>query len=387
MASSAKQPLRIGIIVGEASGDLLAAALLEHLKSRGIPFIAEGIAGPEMEKQGCRSLFPMDRLSVMGLSEILKQLFQLLRLRRQIVNYFISKPPDVFIGVDAPEFNLDVEKKLKQHGIPTVHYVSPSVWAWRRSRFKKIIKGVDLMLTLFPFEQHFYQEYHIPVEYVGHALADTIPLVNDQLVARRRLGLPESGQIIALLPGSRRNEINYLGKVFLETAQRCYQKNSTLIFVAPMVDKERQAQFTLLKSSIAPELPLCIILGQSRQVMAAADIVLLASGTATLEAMLLKKPMVVAYRMSRLSYLVAKCLIKVDYIALPNLLAGKTLVPEFIQDNASSEKLAQALFDYLDNPTILSALQKEFLILHQQLRRNASEQVVNSILKLLHFPQ
>ncbi|MES2998818.1 MAG: lipid-A-disaccharide synthase [Pseudomonadota bacterium] len=385
MASFDNRLIRIGIVVGEASGDLLAADLLKHLKSKDIPFIAEGIAGPEMEKQGCIALFPMERLSVMGLGEILKQLPQLLRLRRQIIQHFISKPPDVFIGVDAPEFNLGLEKKLKQQGIPTVHYVSPSVWAWRRWRLKKIAKGVDLMLTLFPFEQRFYQEHNIPVEWVGHSFADAIPLFNDPLVARRHLGLPESGQIIALLPGSRRNEIDYLGEVFLKTAQCCYQKNPTLIFVAAMVNEERQKQFAALTLSIAPKLPLYSIQGQSRRVMAAADVVLLASGTATLEAMLLKRPMVVAYRMSALSYFMAKCLIKVDHIALPNLLANKTLVPEFIQDQATEENLTQALFYYLNHPGIVSTLQKEFLTLHQQLCCNASEKAVDAIRKLLNY--
>ncbi|MES2141460.1 MAG: lipid-A-disaccharide synthase [Pseudomonadota bacterium] len=386
MASFAKRPLRIGIVAGEASADLLAADLLKSLKLRGIPFIAEGIAGPEMQKQGCRSLFPMETLSVMGLGEILKQLPELLRVRRQLIHYFISNPPDVFIGVDAPEFNLDVEKKLKQHAIPTVHYVSPSVWAWRRWRLKKIAKGVDLMLTLFPFEKRFYEEYSIPVECVGHPLADVIPLESDTLLARQSLALPESAQIIALLPGSRRNEIDYLGRLFLETAQRCQKKNPALVFVTAMINKEREAQFSLLKRTIAPELPLILIQGQSRQVMAAADVILLASGTATLEAMLLKKPMVVAYRMSALSYCMAKLLIKVDHIALPNLLANKPLVPEFIQENATSENLSQALFCYLNNPNIASTLQKEFLVLHQQLRGNASEKAVNAILKLLNYP-
>jgi lipid-A-disaccharide synthase len=383
VASFVNRPLHIGIIAGETSGDLLAADLLKQLKAKGISFIAEGIAGPEMQKQGCRSLFPMETLSVMGLGEILKQLPQLLRLRRQLIQHFISIPPDVFIGVDAPEFNLAVEKKLKQQGIPTVHYVSPSVWAWRRWRLKKIAKAVDLMLTLFPFEQRFYKAHHIPVECVGHPFADAIPLENDSSRARQYLGLSSSAPIIALLPGSRRNEIDYLGRTFLETAQLCYQKNPALIFVAAMVNPARAAQFAVLKSVIAPKLPVVMIEGQSRQVMTAADVVLLASGTATLEAMLLKKPMVVAYRMSRLSYWMAKCLIKVDHIALPNLLAQKNLVPEFIQDQATAKNLAQAVCYYLDNSECVSTLKKEFLVLHQQLRANASEKAVHAILKLL----
>ncbi|WP_339049517.1 lipid-A-disaccharide synthase [Rickettsiella endosymbiont of Xylota segnis] len=383
MASFVKLPLRIGIVVGETSGDLLAADLCKELKRRQIPFSVSGIAGPELQQQGVRSLFPMERLSVMGLGEILKQLPQLLRCRREITEYFIAHPPDVFIGVDAPEFNLDLEKKLKKHGIPTLHYVSPSVWAWRRWRLKKIAKAVDLMLCLFPFEKCFYEEHDIPVQFVGHPSADEIPCTIDSLAARKTLGLPESSAIIAILPGSRRNEINYLGELFLKTAQRCYQQNPKLVFVVAMVNREREQQFLQLAKQITPDLPLQLVRGQSRQVMAAANVVLLASGTATLEAMLLKKPMVVAYRMSKLSYWMAKLLIKVDYIALPNLLAKKLMVPEFIQEKANVDNLSQALLYYLNNTDIVSKLEKEFLVLHQQLRCHASKQAVDAVLKIL----
>jgi len=383
VASFVKLPLRIGIVVGETSGDLLAADLCKELKRRQIPFSISGIAGPELQQQGVRSLFPMERLSVMGLGEILKQLPQLLRCRREVTEYFIAHPPDVFIGVDAPEFNLDLEKKLKKHGIRTLHYVSPSVWAWRRWRLKKIAKAIDLMLCLFPFEKCVYEEHDIPVQFVGHPSADEIPFSTDSLAARKTLGLPESAAIIAILPGSRRNEINYLGELFLKTAQRCYQQNPKLVFVAAMINQEREQQFLQLAKQITPDLPLQFVRSQSRQVMAAANVVLLASGTATLEAMLLKKPMVVAYRMSKLSYWMAKLLIKVDYIALPNLLAKKLLVPEFIQKNANVDNLSQALLYYLNNADIVSKLEKEFLVLHQQLRCHASKQAVDAVLKIL----
>ncbi len=383
MVSFVKLPIRIGIVVGEASGDLLAADLCKKLKRRQIPFSVSGIAGPKLQQEGVHSLFSMERLSVMGLGEILKQLPQLWRCRREITEYFLSNPPDVFIGVDAPEFNLDLEKKLKKQGIRTIHYVSPSVWAWRRSRLKKIEKAVDLMLCLFPFEQCFYEEHQIPVQYVGHPFADEIPYAVDTLAARKILELPESAFIVALLPGSRRNEINYLGELFLRTALRCYQQNPKLVFVVPMVNEEREQQFLQQVKKITPMLPLRIVRGKSRQVMAAANVVLLASGTATLEAMLLKKPMIVTYRMSKLSYWMAKLLIKVDYIALPNLLAKKLLVPEFIQDKANVENLSQALFYYLNNPDVVSKLEKEFLVLHQQLRCHASKQAVDAVLKIL----
>jgi lipid-A-disaccharide synthase len=384
VASFVKLPIRIGIVVGETSGDLLAADLCKELKRRQIPFSVSGIIGPELQQQGAHSVFPMERLSVMGVGEILKQLPQLLRCRREITEYFLSHPPDVFIGVDAPEFNLDLEKTLKKHGIRTIHYVSPSVWAWRRWRLKKIAKAVDLMLCLFPFEKRFYEEHEIPVQFVGHPSADEIPLTIDTLTARKSLDLAESASIVAILPGSRRNEINYLGELFLQTAQRCYQKNPKLVFVVAMVNQAREQQFLQLAHQLTPTLPLHIVRGQSRQVMAAANVVLLASGTATLEAMLLKKPMVVAYRMSRLSYWMAKLLIKVDYIALPNLLAKKLLVPEFIQEKANVDNLSQALFYYLNNPDIVSKLEKEFLVLHQQLRCHASKQAVDAVLKILN---
>lgn len=383
MVSFAKLPIRIGIVVGEASGDLLAADLCKEFKRRQIPFSMVGVAGPELLKQGVQSLFPMERLSVMGLGEILKQLPQLLRDRRKLAEYFIAHPPDVFIGVDAPEFNLDLEKTLKKQGIRTIHYVSPSVWAWRRWRLRKIAKAVDLMLCLFPFEKSFYTEHQIPVQFVGHPSADEIPLTIDKLAARKAFGLAESASVIALLPGSRLNEINYLGELFLKTAQRCYEQNPKLIFVVAMVNKERELQFLQLAKQITPNLPLQLIRGRSHQVMTAADVVLLASGTATLEAMLLKKPMVVAYKMSKLSYWMAKLLINVDYIALPNLLAKKLLIPEFIQKNANVENLSQALFFYLNNPDFVSTLKKEFLVLHQQLRCHASKQAVNAVLKIL----
>lgn len=384
MVSFVKLPLRIGIVVGETSGDLLAADLCKELKRRQIPFSVTGIIGPELQQQGAHSLFSMERLSVMGLGEILKQLPQLLRCRREITEYFISHPPDVFIGVDAPEFNLDLEKNLKKHGIRTIHYVSPSVWAWRRWRLRKIAKAVDLMLCLFPFEKCFYEEHQIPVQFVGHPSADEIPLAVDTLEARKTLGLPEAASIVAILPGSRRNEINYLGELFLQTAERCYQKNPKLVFVAAMINQEREQQFLQLAKQLTPTLPLTIVRGQSRQVMAAANVVLLASGTASLEAMLLKKPMVVVYRMSKLSYWMAKLLIKVDYIALPNLLAKKLLVPEFIQEKAKVDNLSQALFYYLNNPDSVSKLENEFLVLHQQLRCHASKQTVDAVLKILN---
>jgi len=375
--------MRIAIVAGEHSGDQLAADLISALRKHNPNLIIEGIAGPQMIAAGCKAIIPMEKIAFMGLAEIVKHIPAILKVRRQILNYFLNNPPDVFIGVDAPDFNLTLEEKLKQRGIKTVHYVSPTVWAWRQGRLKKIARAVNLMLTLLPFEAQFYEKNNIPVKFVGHYLADQIPLVANRQQARKLLDLPQDAKIIAILPGSRSNEIQYLSEVFLQTAQVCKANNQALIFIAPMVNAEREKQFTAIWQRVAPRLPLTIFQGQSQQVMMAADMVLLASGTATLEAMLLKKPMVVAYRMSNLSYAIAKRLVKAEFIALPNLLAGKKIVPEFIQQEATVANLSAALLNYLHDPDLIQHTQNEFSIMHQQLCLNASEHAAQAIIKLL----
>lgn len=391
MASFADQkqkgPLRLGLVVGEPSGDLLAANLLYVLKKRGIDFTVEGILGPESQKiSGGRghSIFPMETLSVMGIGEILARLPQLLSVRRQLTQRFLANPPHLFLGVDAPEFNLSLEEKLKKHGILTAHYVSPSVWAWRQNRLKKIARAVDVMLTLFPFEAAFYKQHEIPVVYVGHTLADEIPLTVDQRVAREDLNLPiENATVIALLPGSRSNELHYLVRTFIETAARCNQKNPQFVFVAAMITQKRAQQFQEIYTALGVNVPIRITVGQARQTMAAADIVLCASGTATLEALLLKKPMVVAYRMSNFSYLIVKQLIKIPYVSLPNLLMKKKVVPEYIQAQATPENLANTLMKILGDPLKIEQIKKDFRGVHEQLRCNASEKVVEALLDLI----
>jgi lipid-A-disaccharide synthase len=375
--------MRIGIIAGEHSGDQLAADLIIALRKYQPDLQIEGIAGPQMLKAGCKAIIPMERIAYMGLLEVVKHIPSILKARQQIQQHFLDNPPDIFIGVDAPDFNLFVEEKLKQRGIKTVHYVSPSVWAWRQGRLKKIARAVNLMLTLLPFEAQFYVRNNIPVEFVGHYLADQIPLENDMQAARQALDLPVDAKIIALLPGSRTHEIQYLAEVFLQTAKKCKENNSELIFIVPMVNETRMQQFNAVLQQVAPGLPIKIFIGQSQKVMAAADAILLASGTATLEAMLFKKPMVVAYRMSVLTYAIAKRLIKTKFISLPNLLAGKALVPEFIQEDASIANLSQALLNYLNNSEQVLVLKNEFLELHKSLRLNASEHSAKAILRLV----
>ncbi len=384
MAYSVNRVLRIGIVAGEASGDLLAATLMQSLRDRGVVIEAEGVVGPHMLQQGCRALASIEELACMGIPEILKRLPRLIRLRYRLARHFIKNKPDIFIGVDAPEFNLGLEKKLKKHHIPVIHYVCPSVWAWRQRRVKKIAKAVDLVLALLPFEVAFLQKYGIPVTYVGHPLADALPMHYDREHIRRQFNISLQATVIALLPGSRSNEIAYLGKLFIQVAQRCRQLNSDLLFLAAMVDKKRAEQFTQIWRKTAPDLTIRILQQKTHAVIAAADVVLVASGTATLEALLLKKPMVVVYRMANISYWIARLLVRVRFIALPNLLADSALVPEFIQGDATVTSLVEALFNYLHHPQEMAVLEDAFIKIHQQLRCNASLRASEALLNLLN---
>lgn len=375
--------MRIGIVAGEASGDLLGAGLVSAIKQRFPDAIIEGIAGPQMIAAGAASLFPMDRLSVMGIVEVLGRYRELLGIRRQLANHFKQNPPDVFIGIDAPDFTLGLEKQLRQAGIKTVHYVSPSVWAWRQRRVKKIAQSTDLMLTLFPFEAKFYEQHHVPVKFVGHPLADTIPMVVDKLAARQSLGLSSDSTILAMLPGSRSNELHYLATTFIETVRWLRVRHPNLDVVVPLANDVRRAQFEQAMSQIADVPEMTLVDGQSREVMAAADVVLLASGTAALEAMLLKRPMVVAYKLAPLTYWLAKRLVKITNYSLPNLLAGEIFVPELIQHDATAEKLGQAVLNYLDDTELNESVNQRFNEIHQSLRKDASQQAADAVLELV----
>lgn len=379
--------LRIGMIAAEPSGDLLGGQLIEALRALQPDLIVEGIAGPEMRSAGCHALFPVEQLSVMGIVEVLRHLPRLLRIRRQIIRHFLENPPDVLIGIDAPDFNLPIEAVLKKQGIPTVHYTSPTVWAWRRRRLKSIAKATDLMLALYPFEAAFYEERQIPVRFVGHPLADMIPMEIDSGQARAALNLPLDKKIVAILPGSRVSEIARLGPVFIETARWCRERVPDIHFVVPTVNAERRQQFALQLKQYGPELPFTLFDGQSREVMAASDAVLVASGTATLEALLLRRPMVVAYRLSTLSYWIAKCLVKIDKYSLPNLLAENHLVKEFIQNEVTPANLGPALLDCLNKPELRQRLDEEYKAIHCGLRRGASQQAAQAILGLVALKQ
>ena len=375
--------ITIGMVAGEASGDILGAGLIRALRTRYPRARFVGIGGDEMIAQGFHSLVPMERLSVMGLVEVLGRLRELFSIRDRLMDYFLTTPPDVVIGIDSPDFTLGVERRCREAGIPTVHYVSPSVWAWRQKRIFKIAKSIDLMLTLFPFEARFYEEHKVPVSFVGHPLADRIPMETDTAGARESLGLNPETPVLAILPGSRSGEVARLGELFLSAARWIQSRRADLQLVIPCINRDREQQVRELVAALEVELPVTIVRGRSREVMAASDVVMLASGTATLEAMLLKKPMVVGYRLSGLSYALLSRLVKVPYVALPNLLSGQELVPELLQDDATPESLGQAVLERLADPAERERLTGAFEDLHRQLRRTADERAASAISALL----
>jgi lipid-A-disaccharide synthase len=374
--------MRIGLIAGELSGDILGAGLIQALRANNPDIIVEGICGPKMIQAGCYSHYPIETLSIMGLVEVLKHYPQLKKCQTHLRKYFLQQPPDVFIGIDAPDFNLGLEHTLKSAGIPTLHYVSPSVWAWRQYRLRKIASACDLMLTLFPFEADYYQQHDIPVSFVGHPLADDIPLQTNQIAARRDLGLPSEGKWIALLPGSRAQEVHQLGKPFLQTAQWLLTHKPDLRFIVPIANTHLKPLLLQQISEVAPDLPLTLLEGQSQQAMAAADIILMASGTATLEAMLLKRPMVVAYRLAHLTYWLAKRLVHIPYFSLPNLLAQEKIIPEFLQHQVTPENLGLAILYWLNHPNQVKTLERRFTTLHHNLRKNANKQAAEAVLSI-----
>ena len=377
----------IAIIAGEVSGDILGAGLIHALKARYPHAKFIGIGGERMIAEGFETLFDMEELSVMGLVEVLKHLPRLLKIRRSIIEQLSALKPDVFIGIDAPDFNLDVELKLKQQGIKTIHYVSPSVWAWRQKRVYKIAAATNLVLAFLPFEKAFYDRFNVPCRFIGHTMADAIPLKPNRDDACQLLNLDPAQRYVAILVGSRGSEVEFLSEPFLQTAQLLHQRYPDVKFLVPLINQKRRQQFEQIKQRVAPELDMILLDGNARAAMITAEATLLASGTAALEAMLCKSPMVVGYRMKPFTYFLAKRLVKTKYISLPNLLADEMLVPELIQEDCNPTKLAEKLSQYLseDKSAVQNrhVLLQRFAELHQMIQCNADQQAAQAVIDLL----
>ncbi|MDO3382252.1 lipid-A-disaccharide synthase [Gilvimarinus algae] len=376
------QVIRIGIVAGEASGDILGAGLIRALKKRYDHIEFSGIGGPLMLAEGFHSFFPQDRLAVMGLIEPLKRLPELLRIRRFLTEHFSEQQPDVFIGIDSPDFNLTLEEKLKKAGVKTAHYVSPSIWAWRQGRIKKIKRAVGVMLNILPFETALYESHQVAAIFVGHPLADEIPLEVDKLAARQALELETQAPTVAIMPGSRHSEVERLGPVFFAAARRMLAQRPGLKFVVPAASGQRYQQIHQQLGAFS-DLPVRLISGRSQDVMAAADVVLLASGTTALEAMLLKKPMVVSYKMAWLSFQIMKAMALVRFVSLPNLLKDELIVPELLQGDATEQGISDAVLEFFAKPAKAEALKTVFLELHEQLRCGANERAADGLVALM----
>ncbi|AIC09459.1 lipid-A-disaccharide synthase [Xylella fastidiosa] len=380
------QAPRIALIAGEASGDHLGAGLIQQLRLHFPTAEFIGIGGDMMRSAGCQTWFDTSELAVMGLTEVLRHLPRLLKIRREFCKRALAWHPDVLIGIDAPDFNLTVERWFKQRHIRTVHYVSPSIWAWREKRAAKIGASVDRVLCLFPMEPPIYARYGIDARFVGHPMADEIPYQTDRATARTALGLPLLSPVLAVLPGSRHSEISQLGNTFLEAAGQLSEHLPGLHVVIPAANTQCKPLLAeQLSRSTLPVMHSHLLDSSARTAMLAADVVLVASGTATLEAMLLKRPMVVAYKVAPLTYRIVKTLklLKINRFALPNILAGEDLVPELIQKDCTAPALCAALLDCFKHPQKVTALQNRYLQLHTQLRRNASTRAAEAIAELL----
>ncbi|RBM67655.1 MULTISPECIES: lipid-A-disaccharide synthase [Vibrio] len=375
------RPLRIGIVVGELSGDTLGEGFIKAIRVRYPDAEFVGIGGPKMNALGCQSLFDMEELAVMGLVEVLGRLPRLLKVKAELVKYFTANPPDVFVGIDAPDFNLRLELSLKQAGIKTVHYVSPSVWAWRQNRIHGIAAATHLVLAFLPFEKAFYDKFNVPCEFIGHTLADSIPLASDKLAARQLLGLDEQRRWLAVLPGSRGSEMKMLAEPFIATCQKLQARYPDLGFVVALVNAKRRAQFEQAWQQVAPELNFVLVDDTARNVITAADAVMLASGTVALECMLLKRPMVVGYRVNAFTAFLAKRLLKTPYVSLPNILAGEELVKELLQEHCTVDNLYHEVSRLLESDN--QALMDKFTEMHQWIRKDADQQAAQAVLHLI----
>ncbi len=395
---------KIAIVAGEASGDLLGCHLMRALKAQRSDLTFIGIAGPKMQAEGAISLFPIEKLSVRGYIEVLTHLYGLLKLRKSLLKQLLAEKPDIFIGVDAPDFNFWLERQLKKRGIPAIHYVSPSIWAWRGGRMAKIKRAVSHVLALFPFEPALYEKAGVPVTFIGHPLADEISLKPNKQAARDLLKIENGKFIVAMLPGSRQSEVRQHADLFVKTALIIHQENQNTQFLVPLITREtrqifEQALYKNLQEKMhtdknlqdkvdaehlnAPHLHLDILFGHAHDAMEAADVVLVASGTATLEAALLKRPMVITYRMPTLSWWILKRMNYLPYVGLPNILAGKFVVPELLQKEATPQKLADAVSLLLVDKTRIKEIEQEFTSIHKSLRQNSAKKAAAVVLGYL----
>jgi len=376
--------LKIAMVAGEASGDLLASHLIQALKSKLPNAIFYGIGGPKMIGQGFKAWYPLEKLAVRGYFEVIKHYREISGIRNDLKRQLLADRPDVFIGIDAPDFNLSLEKVLKQRGIPSIHYVSPSIWAWRGKRIHKIGAAVSRVLALFPFEPALYEKQGIPVSFVGHPLADILPVEDGRDGARELLDLSQQQPVFALLPGSRQSELQYMADTFIATAREIFQKLPNAVFLVPLATRETRLMFeSALYRCSARDLPIRMLFGHAHDAMMAADAVLVASGTATLEAALLKRPMAIVYIMASLTHRLMKRMGYLPYVGLPNILAGKFVVPEFIQDDATPQNLAQVLLNYYADKASCNRISEVFREIHLQLKQNTAEKAAVAILDCL----
>jgi lipid-A-disaccharide synthase len=381
---SAARTLRIGIVAGEASGDQLGSHLMQATQQAfpGAAFF--GIGGPKMQARGMDVWFPMEKLAVRGFVEVLKHYREIVGIRRKLRSRLLAANPDLFIGIDAPAFNMDLEADLKRAGVPTIHYVCPQFWAWDRGRLPAIQRAVSRILALFPFEVPMLEEAGIPATFVGHPLADLLPERPDREAMREQMRLPKEGLIIAMLPGSRQVEVKAMGSLFVQAARTILAQKPDAHFLVPLVSRETRVLLeTALYQDAADGLPLTMLYGHAHDAMIAADAVLVASGTATLEAALLKRPMVITYKLPTLTYWIAKRRIYLPYVGLPNVLAGEFIVPELIQDEATPESLADAMVRILDDAEGRKALDARFVEMHDSLRQDTAQRVVEAIALVL----
>ncbi|ORT50463.1 lipid-A-disaccharide synthase [Vibrio sp. qd031] len=374
-------PLRIGIVAGELSGDTLGEGFIKAILAEHPHAEFVGIGGPKMNALGCRSLFDMEELSVMGLVEVLGRLPRLLKVKKGLVDEFIANPPDVFVGIDAPDFNLRLERDLKDAGIKTVHYVSPSVWAWRQGRIHGIAKATNLVLALLPFEKAFYDKFDVPCEFVGHTLADAIPMHSDKQAARVKLGLDSEKRYLAVLPGSRGAELEKLCEPFIKTCKQLHADDPELGFVVALVNDKRRQQFEKAWREFAPELEFTLVNDTATDVMTASDVVMLASGTVALECMLIKRPMVVGYIVNPVTAWLLKRLVKSKFVSLPNILSDRELVKEYLLEECNPDNLSAEVTRLLGDES--KPMVEEFTRLHHMIRKDADVQSAQAVLRLI----